>query len=135
MLKTTIAPTSLNRSPYDVANATDTQRVMIVNGCTGILELIETILRAGRYDVVFVESSDHAYSQIKRLQPDLVILCVRLDHADGFHVLTMLKLDEETRNIPLLTYATSCDSEEMEEEPQERLETEMFTPRSMELMN
>ncbi len=135
MLKTTIAPTSLNRSPYDVANATDTQRVMIVNGCTGILELIETILRAGRYDVVFVESSDHAYSQIKRLQPDLVILCVRLDHVDGFHVLTMLKLDEETRNIPLLTYATSCDSEEMEEEPQERLETEMFTPRSMELMN
>jgi CheY-like chemotaxis protein len=135
MLKTTITPTSLNLSPYDVANATDTQRVMIVNGCTGILELIETILRAGRYDVVFVESSDHAYSQIKRLQPDLVILCVRLDHVDGFHVLTMLKLDEATRDIPLLTYATSSDSDEMEEEPQERLETEMFTPKSMELMN
>ena len=44
MLKTTITR-SPHRSAYDVAAATDTQRVMIVNGCLGILELIETIRR------------------------------------------------------------------------------------------
>ena len=44
-----------------------------------ILELLETVLDAGHYDVVFVESSEHAYSQIKRVQPNLVILCVRID--------------------------------------------------------
>jgi CheY-like chemotaxis protein len=130
---TTPSPGPINA--YDMAARTDTQRVMIVNGCLGILELIETILRAGRYDVVFVESNEHAYSQIKRLQPNLVILCVRLDHLDGFHVLSMLKLDEETRDIPLLTYATACDSPDMEEDPQEPLETEMFARKPMELMN
>ena len=77
-----------------------------------MLELLETVLDAGHYDVVFVESSEHAYSQIKRVQPDLVILCVRIDDADGFQVLSMLKLDDETRGIPVLTYTTEYDGEE-----------------------
>ena len=69
-------------------------------------------LDAGHYDVVFVESSQHAYSQIKRVQPNLVILCVRIEDADGFQVLSMLKLDEETRTIPVLTYTTESDGDE-----------------------
>ena len=64
-----------------------------------ILELLETVLDAGHYDVVFVESSAHAYSQIKRVQPNLVILCVRIDDTDGFQVLSMLKLDRDTRRF------------------------------------
>jgi CheY-like chemotaxis protein len=118
------------------AIAPDTQRVMIVNGCYGTLELIETILRAGHYDVVFVESSEHAYSQIRRLQPDLVILCMRLDQLDAFQVLSMLKLDEKTREIPVLTYATTHASEEPEAEADdEPLATEMFATHPLELMN
>ena len=58
------------------ATATAAQKVVIVNGSAEMLELLETVLDAGHYDVVFVESSEHAYSQIKRVQPNLVILCV-----------------------------------------------------------
>ena len=76
------------------------QKVVIVNGTPEILGLLETVLDAGHYDVVFVESNAHAYSQIKRVQPDLVILCVRIDDMDGFQVLSMLKLDEDTRAHP-----------------------------------
>ena len=82
------------------AAAATAQKVVIVNGTPEILDLLETVLDAGHYDVVFVESSEHAYSQIKRVQPNLVILCVRIAEADGFQVLSMLKLDEETREIP-----------------------------------
>src|SRR4029078_11959265 len=74
-----------------------TQKVVIVNGSTEMLELLETVLDAGHYDVVFVESSEHAYSQIKRVLPDLVILCIKVGGMDGFQVLSMLKLDEQTR--------------------------------------
>ncbi len=69
------------------AAATMAQKVVIVNGSAEMLEMLETVLDAGHYDVVFVESSEHAYSQIKRVQPNLVILCVRIDDADGFQVL------------------------------------------------
>ena len=82
------------------------QNVVIVNGNAAILDMVETALDAGHYDVVFVENSRHAYSQIKRVQPNLVILCLHVDDIDGFHVLSMLKLDEETRAIPVLTYTT-----------------------------
>src|SRR4051812_22454335 len=93
-----------------------TQKVVIVNGSTEMLELLETVLDAGHYDVVFVESSDHAYSQIKRVQPNLVILCVRIDEMNGLHVLSMLKLDVETRHIPVLTYTTEYDGQEQDED-------------------
>lgn len=102
-----------------------TQKVVIVNGNAAILGLLETVLDAGHYDVVFVESSEHAYSQIKRVQPNLVILCVRIDDAEGFQVLSMLKLDAGTRDIPVLTYTTE-ETEEAEEEVAEPSESEMF---------
>jgi len=79
------------------------QKVVIVNGTTELLDLVQPVLTAGRYDVVFVESNAHAYSHIKREHPALIILCLDMHERDGFHVLSMLKLDEETRSIPLLT--------------------------------
>src|SRR5881396_506619 len=106
------------------------QKVVIVNGSAEILDLLESVLAAGHYDVVFVESSEHAYSQIKRVQPNLVILCVRIDDAEGFQVLSMLKLDDETRGIPVLTYTTEYEGRETEEELLERSETELFSAKA-----
>ncbi len=109
------------------AAATSTQKVVIVNGTAEILDLLETVLDAGHYDVVFVESSEHAYSQIKRVQPNLVILCVRIEDAGGFQVLSMLKIDDETRDIPVLTYTSEYDGDEANDEMPEPSETAMFT--------
>jgi PleD family two-component response regulator len=109
-----------------------TQKVVIVNGSTEILELLESVLEAGHYDIVFVESSAHAYSQIKRVKPNLVILCVRIEDLDGFQVLSMLKLDEETRAIPVLTYTGGSDSggqaEEEENDESDGSEINIFAP-------
>ena len=122
-------------STDSVSTAVAAQKVVIVNGNPAILELLETVLDAGHYDVVFVESSHHAYSQIKRVQPNLVILCVRIDDADGFQVLSMLKLDEETRAIPVLTNTTEYVGEEADEEIPELSDAEMFTAKTAVLMN
>src|SRR5687767_11895658 len=90
------------------------QKVVVVNGNTEVLGMLETVLDAGRYDMVFVESSDRAYSQIKKVLPDLVILCTRVDQLEGFHLLTMLKLDPETRDIPVLTYTTEYEGQDFD---------------------
>jgi PleD family two-component response regulator len=111
------------------------QKVVIVNGTSEILGLLETVLDAGRYDVVFVESSAHAYSQIKRVRPDLVILCVHIDDPASFQVLSMLKIDDDTREIPILTYTTEYDRRETEEEPAEPTETDLFAAKSAVWMN
>ena len=114
---------------------TAAQKVVIVNGSSQILELLETVLDAGRYDVVFVESSQHAYSQIKRVQPNLVILCVQVDDASGFQVLSMLKLDPDTSEIPILTYTTEYEVEEEDDEPAETADTEIFAAKPAVWMN
>ncbi len=112
-----------------------TQKVVIVNDSPEILEQLETVLEAGHYDVVFVESNQHAYSQVKRVQPDLVILCMRIDDMEGFQVLSMLKLDRDTRDIPVLTYTTDYDGQEAEQEAPDVADTAMFTARAAEVMN
>ena len=109
------------------------QKVVIVNGGDEVLDLLESVLDAGHYDVVFVESARHAYSQIKKVQPNLVILCLDLDADEGFRVLSMLKLDAETRDIPLLTCAVGPrDEQDGEPEPSEE---EVFAPRPVLRMN
>ena len=129
---TNATTTTTLRSQTDAPLA---QKVVIVNGSAEILELLETVLDAGHYDVVFVESSAHAYSQIKRVQPNLVILCVHIDDLEGFQVLSMLKLDDETRDIPVLTYTTEYDGQEQDDEVAEPAEPEMFAPKPAVWMN
>jgi PleD family two-component response regulator len=90
------------------------QKVVVVNGNTEVLGMLETVLDAGRYDMVFVESSEHAYSQIKKVVPNLVILCARIEQLEGFQLLTMLKLDPETRSIPVLTYTTEYEGQDFD---------------------
>ena len=76
--------------------------------------MLETVLDAGLHDIVFVESGYRAYSQIKKVQPNLVIVCARIEQLEGFQLLTMLKLDQETRTIPVLTYTTELDAQDFE---------------------
>ena len=111
------------------------QKVLIVNGEPESLAFLEAIVDAGNYDVVFVESADHAYSQVKRVKPDLVILCVNIDDNASLQVLSMLRLDEETRRIPVLTYATDDDTQEEESDETEGMVAPLFAPRPVMLMN
>jgi PleD family two-component response regulator len=112
-----------------------TRKVVIINGGTRIPDVVETALDAGSYDIVFVESQAHAYSQIKRVQPNLVILCLCIDDMTGFQVLSMLKLDEDTRQIPVLTYTTDHNSQKTEDEEPESSGSGIFAPGQAPRMN
>jgi PleD family two-component response regulator len=93
------------------------QTVVVVNGNTDVVGMLENVLDAGRYDMVFVEASDRAYSQIKSVHPNLVILCTRIEALEGFQLLTMLKLDADTRDIPVLTYTTEYEGQDFDADP------------------
>ena len=90
------------------------QKVLIVNGGPDVLEMLQAVLDPGSYDIVFVESGARAYSQIKRERPHLVILCMRIEDLEGFQLLSMLKLDDETFRIPVLTYTTEYEGQDTE---------------------
>lgn len=111
------------------------QKVVVVNGGADVLDLLETVLGAGHYDIVFSESSDCAYSHVKRVHPDLVILCVRIEDVDAFQVLSMLKLDEDTRRVPVLTYTTEFEGQDVDDRLVESDDTAVFSPKPALRMN
>ncbi len=109
-------------------------RVAVVNGSSDVIDLLETVLDAGQYDLAFVDASDRAYSEIKTMRPNLIVLCVRIEDLDGFHLLSMLKIDDETRQIPVLTYTTEYEGQD-EEERFTRMADDLFTPQVALRMN
>jgi CheY-like chemotaxis protein len=95
------------------------QQVVVVSKQSQMNGLLETVLDAGQYDVVFVESTEHAYSHIKRLSPNLIIVCLDIDDIDGFQVLSMLKLDSETKTIPVVTCTISGEEDDVQDDAPE----------------
>jgi len=63
----TTSVTGPNLRASGITPGASAQKVVIVNGSPEIMELLEMALDAGRYDIVFVENNEHAYSQIKRV--------------------------------------------------------------------
>jgi CheY-like chemotaxis protein len=119
------------RTPMTVRAAS--QQVVVVSKQSQLNGLLETVLDAGQYDVVFVESTEHAYSHIKRLTPHLIIVCLDIDDIDGFQVLSMLKLDDETKGIPLVTCTVSSDEQSTQDESPEPPDDVFSQPAVMQL--
>ena len=68
---------------------------------------VHQVLGAVDHDVILIESTTHAYAQIKRVAPDLVIVCISGEDEDGCQLLSMLTLDHDTSRIPLVTHITA----------------------------
>jgi CheY-like chemotaxis protein len=111
------------------------QQVVVVSKQSQLNGLLETVLDAGHYNVVFVESTEHAYSHIKRLTPHLIIVCLDIDDLDAFQVLSMLKLDSETRKIPVVTCTVTQDGEATQGETPDEDPDGVFSEPSATAMN
>ena len=78
-------------------------RIMVVNDTKEILELFEEILTEEGYEVVTYSYAIHDLDEIKRVQPDLLILDYMIgDEKTGWQLLQKLKMDRETARIPVV---------------------------------
>jgi PleD family two-component response regulator len=129
--KATMMTTTHVRTPMAVRSTS--QQVVVVSKQCQLNGLLETVLDAGQYDVVFVESTEHAYSHIKRLTPHLIIVCLDIDDLDGFQVLSMLKLDADTKGIPVVTCTVQRDDEATQDESLDPPDDVFYQPAVMQL--
>ena len=83
--------------------------VMVIGRLPQPQHLLDTVANAQAYDVVIVEPLEQAYSKVKQVLPDLIVLCLPIDDLDACQVLSMLKLDQATSRIPVVTYEASCE--------------------------
>lgn len=94
-----------NLTPRDA----NRQLAVFVGGGTEALAVVEPILSGRAYAIEFVDNDDEPYGTILALKPDVVIVSLNLEDPAGFQLLTMLRLDPETANIPVLSYLQEDD--------------------------
>ena len=84
-----------------------TRSVVAVSGDPRREDIIEMLLAEENHcDVIYVEQIPRAYSRIREIGPDIVIVFCELEDVAACQLLTMLKIDRALAGIPVVTWAT-----------------------------
>jgi DNA-binding response OmpR family regulator len=76
--------------------------VLIVEDVPDILRLLEETLKFKGYHAVTAYNGQEALEIIQRQKPDLVITDIMMPKLDGFGLVHRLRINPETRNIPVI---------------------------------
>ena len=90
--------------PYTILVAEDQQHVR---------SLIEYKLRNSGFVVVAVEDGNAALQKAEEIIPDLVLLDVMMPLMTGFEVLSALKKNQKTKDIPILMLTAQSKEDEV----------------------
>ncbi len=91
------------------------KHILAVDDEVNIRRLIEVNLQRQGYRVSTAMDGEEALDRIRTERPDMVVLDVMMPRMDGFEVLRRLKLDPETREIPVVMLtAKAQDADVME---------------------
>ena len=77
------------------------RKILIVDDEEDILHFLELVLREKGYEVVTASGGHDALTRAQMERPDLVLLDIMMPQMDGWEVLKLLRVDEETSGIPV----------------------------------
>lgn len=83
------------------------KQILIIDDQNQLLSLMRRILEDENYQVHILQNGNDAYTQMKALLPDLLILDLKLGGISGKDVLKQLKEDTVTAEIPVIVYTAA----------------------------
>lgn len=78
------------------------KKILVVDDDDDVLETIQLILEIGGYDVEPLNDASLIFERIDVFKPDLILLDIVLGKIDGRIICHQLKLNQSTKNIPIL---------------------------------
>jgi hypothetical protein len=66
------------------------------------------------YDMILVDSIANAYSRIKELRPDAIVIFTAIDDRAACQLLSLLTMDRDVAAIPVITCVTSRELDEFD---------------------
>ncbi len=81
--------------------------VLVLDDSEDILVLYEHILRYGDHVPTLVTNTGDFENELKKSLPDLIIIDVLLQHADGREICKSLKNNSNTKEIPVLVLSAN----------------------------
>lgn len=82
--------------------ATPKGYLLVVEDIPDILTLLDATLKFKGYRVVTARNGQEALEQLQKERPSLVITDILMPKMDGFSLVHRLRIDPETRNIPVI---------------------------------
>jgi DNA-binding NarL/FixJ family response regulator len=96
----------MNEAAINISHATDKQStlgtVMIVDDTPANLALLSDALEEQGYRVLVATDGYSALEQLRYITPDVILLDGMMPGMDGFETCRRIKLDDNTRRIPIL---------------------------------
>ena len=78
------------------------KKILIADDRYEVVELVKATLEGEDYQVIDASDGKEALEKIKREKPDLVLLDIIMPRMDGFEVLSEVKKDPRTKDIPII---------------------------------
>lgn len=77
-------------------------KIVVVDDSYAELQVIESCLRAAKYNVVCFPNSDKLEEKVAAEKPDLIVLDIVMPGRNGFQACRDLKDNEQLKNIPIV---------------------------------
>jgi DNA-binding response OmpR family regulator len=89
------------------------QTILVAEDQQHVRSLVEYKLRNSGFTVVTAEDGRDALRKAEEIVPDLILLDVMMPLMTGFEVLSALKKNEKTKNMPILMVTAQSNEEEV----------------------
>jgi diguanylate cyclase (GGDEF)-like protein len=76
--------------------------ILIVDDTPTNLDVMSETLTAAGFEVAIALDGERAIKQVQKIEPDLILLDVRMPGIDGFETCKILKNNPKTQNIPVI---------------------------------
>ncbi len=77
------------------------KKILVVDDEDDILNFLELVLTEKGYDVATASGGQEALTKAQVERPDLVLLDIMMPQMDGWEVLKLLRIDEDTAEVPV----------------------------------
>lgn len=77
-------------------------KILIVEDEETLRSVLQEKLTRSKYDVFVAKDGVEGFTMAKSKKPDLILLDLVMPKRDGFEVLTMLKDEDDLKNIPVI---------------------------------
>ena len=110
---------------------TTKKTILVVDDEDDILNFLQLVLQEKGYEVVTAGGGQEALTKAQMAKPDLVLLDIMMPQMDGWEVLKLLRVDDDTAKVPVAMLSARTDAQDRVQGLQEGAVDYIFKPFSL----